>query len=479
MNIASFINQILLIASSFILAVLPAPKYVEGVVGQPRSFLPNQAVTQTDKTISKLIFRGLFKYDIYGILVPDLAESWSISEDGLVYTIKMKDNQMWSDKRKITADDLIYTSFKVNDLSGIATDKVDDLTVRFTLPNKFSPFLSLMTIGVMPSGAEENFNSLTPVSSGPFKVLRIEKSGPIVKQVTLYNLNKDAKFKKLLFKYYSSIDEVETAAKLGEIDGFISSKDYNLDNFAVYNFPVQSVYYALFFNLSNEKLQKTEFRQKLEKVLPIDALVMGKGIPVEGAVSRSIFTNKNLTFNKYDKTFEEIKNETTKQTIILTVPDLKVHKDLASEIKRAWEDKLNVNIIIRTIDPGRLDELALEKRNFEVLLYGQEIGRDPDRYVNWHSTQKDAPGLNISGFEQVRADRALEEGRKEVDDDKRVVHYNEFQKVINDQVPAIFLYHPYDKYYVSKYITGIGEKYTFTDTDRFLDFNNWQRIVTN
>jgi len=86
---------------------------------------------------------------------------------------------------------------------------------------------------------------------------------------------------------------------------------------------------------------------------------------------------------------------------------------------------------------------------------------------------------NFSGFDQVRADRALEEGRNELDNEKRIVHYNEFQKVIVDQVPAVFLYHPFTNFYVSKYIEGVGEKYTFTYADRFLDFENWKYVRTN
>jgi peptide/nickel transport system substrate-binding protein len=161
------------------------------------------------------------------------------------------------------------------------------------------------------------------------------------------------------------------------------------------------------------------------------------------------------------------------------VPKIKAQRDLAEQIKAIWEDKLDIKVEVNEIDPSEFAEKVINSRDFEVALYGQEIGRDPDRYVNWHSTQKDAPGLNISGFEQVRADRALEEGRNEIDNEKRIVHYNEFQKVIEDQVPAIFLYHPFVKYYVTKYFEGIGEKYTFTPTDRFLDFNNWKRIITN
>jgi len=114
-----------------------------------------------------------------------------------------------------------------------------------------------------------------------------------------------------------------------------------------------------------------------------------------------------------------------------------------------------------------------------MLLYGQEVGRDPDRYSNWYSTEKDPPGLNLSGFSQVRADRALEEGRKELNNDKRTIHYNELQKSVLDNVPVIFLYHPFSNYYVSKYIKGIGDKYTFTFSDRFLDFYNWENVQTN
>jgi ABC-type transport system substrate-binding protein len=97
----------------------------------------------------------------------------------------------------------------------------------------------------------------------------------------------------------------------------------------------------------------------------------------------------------------------------------------------------------------------------------------------WHSTQKEYPGLNFTGFEQVRADRALEEGRNELDNEKRVVHYREFQKAFMEQTPVIFLYHPFVHYNVTKYIEGIGEKYTFTYADRFLDFTNWKKIKTN
>jgi len=134
--------------------------------------------------------------------------------------------------------------------------------------------------------------------------------------------------------------------------------------------------------------------------------------------------------------------------------------------------RMNINLV----PADKILKEVVEPRNFEALLYGQEVSRDPDRYVYWHSEQSAAPGLNITGFSQVRADRALEEGRKELENDKRVKHYYEFQKTFLEHTPAIFLYHPYIHYYINNHLTGVGEKYTFNYEDRFLDFYNWARV---
>ncbi|HOD01461.1 MAG TPA: ABC transporter substrate-binding protein [bacterium] len=463
---------------SLILAALPATSYVEGVVGQPQSFIPTQVDSTIERAVSDLIYRGVFKYDIYGATIPDLADTWTVSEDGLIYTIKLKDNQYWNNGKKITADDLIYTSFKTPELAYVSTDKIDELTVRYTLPNKYAPFLSLLVVGVMPVNAEEKNNPLIPVSSDDFRIADVERTGSFIDKIILVTTDKKYAIRKITFRFYPNEDELKTAAKLGEIDGFVSETACcdDLKNYEDYKYPVQGVYYSLYFNLRNEKLDDVELRRKMQKVLPIKDLVFDKGIPVQGPISRSFFTDKSLNFDKYDKEFSD---DLEKMRIEIKVPNEKAHVGLAEEISKIWEDKLNLDVDVQKEDPETFVQNVIEPRDFEVLLYGQEVGRDPDRYVLWHSTQKDPPNLNISGFEQIRADRALEEGRNELDIEKRLVHYTEFQKVIDEQVPAIFLYHPYVHHYVSKYITGIGQKYTFTYWDRFLDFYNWKKISTN
>jgi peptide/nickel transport system substrate-binding protein len=470
------LSAVFLYISSLVMSFLPITGYSEGVIDQPRSFLPGVARSQHEKTVSALLYRGLFKYDIYGALVPDLADTWSVSEDGLVYTLKLKDNNYWNNGKKITSDDLIYTSFKHPDLAGVATDKVDALTVRYSLPNKYAPFLNLLTTGIMPVNAIENHQDIQPVSSGDFSVARIDRTGRLIRQVILITNKDNYKIKKLSFKYYSNEDELVTAGKLGEIQGFLAEKDHSLGNYENHKFPIQGIYYAIYFNTRDEKLKDVALRQKLEKVLPLDSIIYDRGISVEGPVSRSVYTDKDIKFDKYDSTF---KDDLQNLKLSLTIPDTEKHEEIAKRIIDYWKTKLDVSIDLVKVKPSEFNAKVIDPRNFQILFYGQEIGRDPDRYVNWHSTQKDVPGLNLSGFDNVRADRALEEGRNELDNNKRMVHYTELQKVISENTPVVFLYHPFSNYYISKYINGIGEKYTFTYADRFLDFSNWDVVKTD
>jgi ABC-type oligopeptide transport system substrate-binding subunit len=330
----------------------------------------------------------------------------------------------------------------------------------------------------MPANAEEKANPLLPVSSGDFRVARVEKSGSFVSKVILVTTKSDYQIRRLIFKFYPNEDELVTAARLGEIDGFTSEKACceDLKNFQDYKFPVQGIYYSLYFNLREETLKDQTLRQKLEKVLPIENLIADRGITVQGPISRSLFTDRAILQDKYDPL---LSGSDPTIYIDIKVPNEKDNVTLVNTIKNIWEDKLGINVTVSKENADTFVDKVIKPRVFQVLFYGQEVGRDPDRYVLWHSAQKDYPGLNLTGLEQIRADRALEEGRNELDNEKRVVHYNEFQKVIDAQVPAIFLYHPYVHYYVSKHISGIGQKYTFTYWDRFLDLSNWKRISTN
>lgn len=462
-----FLYSLIVTITAFFLSLSPTREFREGLISQPISFYPMKAVSQTDKSISRLIFRGLFKYNIYGELVPDLVDTYSISDDGLIYTIKLKDNQFFVDGRKITADDVFYTSINSPSLQGIVIDKVDDLTVNYTLQNKYASFLSILSEGVIQNGSLERGGDLMPISSGDFRVIKIKRSGPIIKEIVLYSSKYN--IPKLVFRFYVSEEELKIAARLEEIDAFVSYDNFEINNFEKYRFPILSNTYGLFFNMENEKIISKDLRQKIAKSINTEEISLEYGIPAEGVISKDPFTNYKLNYDKFDK---KLKEDLKEQRFVIKVPDYKNNKKVVELIRNNIEDKLNIDYDIELLEPDKFINDVIRTKKFEVIFFGIETSRDPDRYLNWHSSGK-APGYNFTNFANPIADKALEDGRNEIDPLKRKLHYDKFQEVFDENLPAILLYHPFMNYYISKRVTGISEKTTFDMSDRFNDYQNW------
>ncbi len=462
------LTAVYLFLSSLFLSIIPGREFKEGIFQQPTSFYPPLTQNSIEKTVSKLIFRGLFRYNTYGELENDLVDTYQISDDGLTYTFKIKDNQYWIDGKKITSDDILYTSYNSPSLQGISTDKIDDLTVKFKLQNKYSPFISLMTQGIVQNNSLEKGNDLTPVSSGDFRVVKVKRSGPIIKEITLYSSK--YKISKLTYRFYSSEDELFTAAKLGEIDAFTTEQEHDLPNFSNYKYPIISNSYGLFFNMAQEKSIDVTLRKNIAKVIDYEEIDQKYGIPVEGVISKdAVYTDKKATINPFDSKFKD--NYSDKELIIKSTSS-KRNLEVLNGIKNYLEESLKLSIEIKLFSNQDFIEEVVKKKDFDVIFFGIETQKDPDRYINWHSSGVKS-GFNFTSYQNAVADKALEEGRSQTDQTKRIINYNKFQETFNKDLPAIFLFHPFVNYYISNRVTGIGEKYTFDSSDRYLDFINW------
>src|SRR3989344_3944271 len=74
----------------------------EGVLGSPRFINPVLAISETDKTISNLVYSGLLKSKSDGSYTTDLAESYSVSDDGLSYYVRIREGAKFHDKKPVT-----------------------------------------------------------------------------------------------------------------------------------------------------------------------------------------------------------------------------------------------------------------------------------------------------------------------------------------------------------------------------------------
>ncbi|MCK4387066.1 MAG: hypothetical protein KAV41_03230, partial [Candidatus Pacebacteria bacterium] len=198
----------------------------EGVIGSPRFINPILAVSNADRDLCALIYSGLLKATPGGELIPDLAETYEISEDGFVYSFKLKDDIYFHDNRPVSTEDIEFTikatqndiikSPKRANWDGVKIKRLNEKEIQFILTQPYAPFLENLTIGILPKHiwgdispeqfAFSRFN-IAPLGSGPYKIDKMKKnSAGILKSYQLkpfekYILRKPY-ISKLVFKLY-------------------------------------------------------------------------------------------------------------------------------------------------------------------------------------------------------------------------------------------------------------------------------------
>ncbi|PIS22990.1 hypothetical protein COT49_02790 [candidate division WWE3 bacterium CG08_land_8_20_14_0_20_40_13] len=461
--VIGFLYSILL----FLESIFATNSYIEGVQGFIYSLDPVKAQSDAEKTVAHLLNRSLFKYDSENKLTGDLAKSYEISDDGLTYTVTLSPDNYWHDGRAITADDVIYTASQYQHLRDIGTDKIGDFSVRFSLPNKYSPFLSVLTFPIV-----NYINSDT--RSGDFYLVKIKRTSEGIKELTLFTTNTNYKINKIVFKFYSKESDLFIAYKLGEIDGFLSPSNFSWVGLSKKEISLLGRYFVLHFNTAREVFSNKDNRKLAVESVNLEKMqkqfIKNPNIKTEGVISGSLYTKKDLTEAVFNPNATPLK---TPLKIKAIVPDLAEMNGMISYIFKSFES-VGFNIEVSKLSSTGVQEAISLPRDYDIFILGEEVGRDPDRYVFWHSTQKDPPGLNLSSLSNLRVDKALEKGREETAFETRQGDYNIFQSAVNEESPAIYLYHPGLYYYLSDKIVSSNFENLYYPYERFDNLVSWK-----
>ncbi len=308
---------------SYVSTYLPAEggSLTEGIIGTPRFINPLLALTDSDRDLVMLTFSGLMRATTAGELVPDIAESYEISEDGTQYTFILKKGLTFHDGKEITADDVVFTieaaqdpalkSVKRADWDGVIVEKVNDYEIVFTLSKPFAPFLENTTLGILPKHLWENvkiqefsFSNLNskPIGSGPYVVDKIsyDKSG-IPKSYSMKAFKKYALGKPYIkvinLLFYNNRENLLAMWKNGVIDSIsgISMRDEQ-EMKAKMAEPHRATYpriFAVFFNQSNaaifaDKHVRTALDESLDKQQIVNEVMGGYATPLSSAIPPSM-----------------------------------------------------------------------------------------------------------------------------------------------------------------------------------------------
>jgi len=156
----------------------------------------------------------------------------------------------------------------------------------------------------------------------------------------------------------------------------------------------------------------------------------------------------------------------------LATNDFTLNDKTAEILVRQW-GQLNIKINLNILPTKELTDTVIRPRKFDVLLFAQKLGADPDPFIFWHSSQIKNPGLNLTGFNNPAADKLISEARTTTKKDVRDDKYRQFQNLIAGEAPAIFLNQSEFIYALDHSLKGVGLKSLFDTSFRFYDLPSW------
>ena len=155
----------------------------------------------------------------------DLATEYNLSEDGLVWTFKIRDDVKFTDGEALTASDVVFTfntaKSSQSSLDLTFMDKVeapDDVTVIFTLKKPTSTFLNTVaTVGIVPEHAYDEDYGMHPIGSGPFKFVQWNKQEQLILEANEDYYGTVPAMKKVIIVFQDE-DAAFAAVKAGQVD---------------------------------------------------------------------------------------------------------------------------------------------------------------------------------------------------------------------------------------------------------------------
>lgn len=171
-----------------------------------------------------LVQSTLLKKDSNGSLITDLATNYSVSDDGLTWTVNIRDDVKFHDGVPLTAKDVAFTFNTAANSSGVDLSvlknavALDNYTVEFKLDDPQTTFIhKLVALGIVPEHAYNETYGEHPIGSGPYRFVEWDKGQQAIFEANPDYYGQKPYFKKLTLLFMQS-DTAFAAAKSGQVD---------------------------------------------------------------------------------------------------------------------------------------------------------------------------------------------------------------------------------------------------------------------
>ncbi len=503
--------------------------YTEALVGEFGRLNPLlNPYNPADRDINRLIFSGLIRFDDRGLPGGDLAESWGISQDGVIYNFSIRPEAVWHDGQPVTSEDVVYTVDLMRDEAFPTPEDIramweqievvvlDDKSLQFRLPEPFAPFLDYLTFGLLPkhilesvppSEVVDNQFNLQPVGSGPYQFDRLLGEAGQIEGVVLtafedYYAGRPF-IDQVVFVYKPDDQSALNAYREGEVLGIshvtpeilnetLNEPELNLHTGRM---PLMTLVYL---NLDDPQLpffQEAAVRRAMlmginrqwivDRILNGQAILADSPIPpgtwayyeeiervnYDSEAATNLIREAGYTFPA-DGGEVRVKDEVS-FSFEMVYPDDPIHAAMAESIQSDWQ-KLGVGVTLKPVTYDELINDYLEPRTYQAALVDLNLTRtpDPDPYPFWDQAQVTG-GQNYAKWDDRQASEYLEQARIEVDIGERAKAYRNFQVRFTQELPALPLLYSVYSYGVDEQVQGVRMGPIFNPSDRFATITEW------
>jgi peptide/nickel transport system substrate-binding protein len=464
---------------------------VEASLGEAGGLVNWLAGDSATSRITQHIYRSILQYDKNLSLQGDLAKNWSVSADGKEISFTLRDDIHWHDGKPVTTADVEATFKRVidpNTRTPYAADyklvdtfeAVDQHTFKVTYAEPFAPALmSWAGFSVLPKHVleqDEDFNNTRlktePLGNYRFKIATrklgqfttLEDAKPTADQTHVKRWqirvipDQDTQFLELKAGNLDlvSLKPVQ-AARLS--DGARFNKLFNKHTY------LANGYTFLGFNQNHPILKEQLVRQALSYATPreqlINAVLFGQGQAAISPYKPGTWAY-NDTLKPYAFDLEKAANlllqagfENKNGQLIRTVDGQKQVFEIrivtnqgndqrikTAEILQHFWGKLGIKVDVRVQEWATFLENTLYPRDFDAFILGWSLTPNPDQFSIWHSSQSGPRQFNVIDYKSARVDATLEKARRTFNRAEQKRLYDEFQQILHEEQPYLFLYVP-------------------------------------
>lgn len=469
-------------------AATPATNTQPTVAGPPKRGGTMKAAMQVDATsldphlsssyssslVIEQVYSGLIQFDANMNITPDLAESWTMSDDGLVYTFKIRKGVKFHNGREMTTDDVIYSlnrvkdpqggsprSYLLTDVKSIETPDAD--TARITLTKPFAALLSHLdtTMAIVPKEVVQQNGDLSKVmvGTGPFKFVEFvpnthatlvrndnyhEEGVPYLDGLIWMPIPDDptrtANIKTATVDFADQIPQKDIKSLQNERGIQLASGPSTLHDY-------------LMLNCTRKPFTDVRVRQAIataiDRKVMTDTILFGYGTPLDGGIIPKwhwAYANLHI-YPKPDiaKAKQLLADAGYPNGFPLTIS---AGSNYSAQVQAAemLKDQLKQIGIQVTPSPqewGTYIDTVVTKKDFDAAIIGWIGAIDPDDwfYGRFHTGEQ----WNTSGYSNPEVDKLLEQGRTTTDQAMRKPLYNQAEQIIVTESPFVFFY-LYDQY---------------------------------